>query len=251
MKTKAQFTQGAPFRTLLAASLMWLAAPAHALSCVGVSDRFFVKCSESQCAVTFRARDVPAPGACARRTLVESPTPETSSVVLNRVSNEVSSGMYEVTLVHRYYGKPPVSGEELAGAFNAHVLRAPRVTVRQLAADTNLDELRDEWTSSAHRSMLKLVGYWSIEVLLLAAGLFAVYRTTSNYRKRLRGVLPGRLATPVGVQVGLFVLAVLSLSDPMWPILIVFVVPILLVVWLYELTMYLILRFRRKASNHL
>lgn len=181
--------------------------------------------------------------------MVEPVPLDATSVLLKRVSNEVSSGEYEVTLVHRYYGEPPVTAEELGRAIGAHELKAPRVTVRQLAAGTNLEALQDEWRSRSNRAMMELVAYWAIELVALAAGLVGLYRTTVAYRRGLRRVVSGSVAGPLALQFVLFVVAVLCLGSPTWPILVGVVAPVVVVVWVYELAMYLFARYRRTIAN--
>ena len=155
-------------RFLVAFSLAWLTTPAHALSCVGVSDRFYLQCSQQRCQISFRARDVPALGGCGRRTVVEDSSADVAAVLLSHVSAQMFSGAYEITLIHRYYSDPPVSSEELARAFGAHELRAPQVSVQRLAPQANLTNLRNEWESRSRNSMLALVGYWTLELLLIS-----------------------------------------------------------------------------------
>ena len=128
----------------LALGLLGLSVGAHALSCIGVDDRFFARCSGGNCVVEFRARDIPALGACARRTIVESVPSDVAQVVVDRALKAPLAGEYEITLVHRYYSDPPVSAEELTRAFAAHELKVPRTSVRSLTAGTNVQQLRDE-----------------------------------------------------------------------------------------------------------
>lgn len=213
------------------AGLFLLPFSASALSCVGVNDRFFLKCSEQQCEVSFRAREIPSYGACARRVVVEPVSPDTQKVLLTRIG-KVKPGLYEVTLVHRFYSEPPVNASDLASALNAHELRAPRLTVRDLAADTNLDALREQWESQTRKEFWALVGYWGIELLLLCAALYVTYKTTSTYRKRLRNAMHRQLFGPVLLQLCVFVVGVLSLGSPTWPALVGFIAPLLLLVWL-------------------
>lgn len=237
------------FAVSLLAGLAAVSVPAQALSCVGVSDRFFVNCPVGSCQVVFRARDIAAPGACNRRTLVESVPPDVAVILLGRVSTQMASGEYEITLVHRYYGDPPVNGEELARAFGTHELRAPRLTIRQLTPGTNLEALREEWLGRARRSLIELVAYWAVELILLVAGLFGAYRTTVSFRARLLRQRAGSVAVPVAIQLGLFVLAVLSFGSFVAPVLVGLVAPVLLLIWLYELVAYVISRYRIKTAN--
>lgn len=158
-------------------------------------------------------------------------------------------GVYEVTLVHRFYGEPPVSASDLAEAFKAHELRAPRLTIRDLASDTNLDALRDEWVGQSRKDSWALAGYWGIELSLLCTALFVTYRTASTYRKRLRTATHKGLNGPVLLQLCVFAVGLLSLGSPTGPALIGFMVPMLLLVWLYELVGYILHRFVRRPAN--
>lgn len=221
---------------------------ASALSCVGVNDRFFLKCSEDRCDVSFRAREIPSFGACARRVVVESVAPDTQNVLLTRIGR-VKPGVYEATLVHRFYSEPPVTASELAGAFNAHELRAPRLTVHDLASDTNLDALREQWESQSRKDDWALAGYWGIELLLLFVALYVTYRTTSAYRNRLRTTMHRRFIGPVLLQFCVFFVGLLSLGSQTGPALVGLIAPVLLLVWLYELVAYLLQRFVRRPVN--
>lgn len=231
------------------ALLFLLPFSASALSCVGVNDRFFLKCSEDRCEASFRAREIPSLGACARRVVVEPIAPDTQNVILSRMGKVKHPGVYEVTLVHRFYGEPPVSASDLAEAFNAHELRAPRLTIRDIASDTNLDALRDQWVSQSRKDSWALAGYWGIELTLLCAALFVTYRTTSTYRRRLRTATHKRLIGPLLLQLCVFAVGLSSLGSPTGPALVGFIAPLLLLVWLYELVAYLLQRFVRRPAN--
>ncbi len=221
---------------------------ASALSCVGVNDRFFLKCSEDRCEVSVRAREIPSFGACARRVVVESVAPDTQNVLLTRIGR-IKPGVYEVTLVHRFYSEPPVDASELAGAFNAPELRAPRLTVRDLASDTNFDALREQWETQSRKDDWALAGYWGIEISLLFVAFYVAYRTTSAYRKRLRTKMPRRFVGPVLLQLCVFAVGLLSLGSQTGPALVGLIAPVLLLVWLYELVAYLLHRFVRRPVN--
>lgn len=221
---------------------------ASALSCVGVNDRFFLQCSEQRCEVAFRAREIPSFGACARRVVVETISPDTKNVLLARIG-EIKPGAYEVALIHRFYSEPPVNASDLAEAFNAHEFRAPRLAVRELSMDTNFDALREQWESRSRRDSWVLAGNWGIEILFLCAAIYVTYRTTSTYRKRLRTAIDRRLFGPVLLQFFVFFVGLLSLGSPSWPALVGFITPLLPLVWLYELVAYLLLRFIRRPTN--
>lgn len=234
---------------LFATGLWGLSVPTHALSCVGVDDRFFVQCSNGSCAVKFRARDIPVPGACARRTVVEDVPADVAEVLLRRVSNELGSGDYEVNLVHRYYAELPANAEELTRALAAHELKAPHVRVSRPAADSSLDQLREDWSGRARRSLLALFAYWAFELALLAGGMYVLYRTTSIFRQRLRLVRPASLAGPIAFQVGLFALAIFCLGSMTGPVLLSLVAPVIPIVWLFELGAYFWVRHRSRRAN--
>ena len=233
---------------VFAAGLWSLSVPAHALSCVGVDDRFFVQCSNGSCAVKFRARDIPAPGACERRTVVEAVPVDVAEVLLRRVSNELGSGDYEVTLVHRYYADPPVNAEELTRALAAHELKAPRVRISRLSAGSSPDQLREDWTGQARWSLFRLFAYWTFELALLIGGLYVLYRTTSIFRQRLKLVRRVSLAGPIAFQVGLFVLAIFGLGSMSGPFLWSLVAPVILVIWLFEIGAYFWMRHRSRSA---
>jgi hypothetical protein len=222
---------------------------ASALSCYGINDKFFLKCSAEACEVSFRAREIHRFGACARRFVVESVPADTQSVILKRIGEVKRPGVYEVTVVHRFYGEPPVNASDLSKAFNAEEFRVPRLTVQDLAPDTNLSELREQWASRSLKESWTLAGYWGIELLLLCVALFVSYRTITAYRKRLRNATHGRLIGPVLLQLCIVVIGVLSLGSPTWPMLVGLIAPLMLIILLYELVSYLIQRFVRRTIN--
>ncbi len=236
-------------RAALLGLLVFLSFAANALSCYGVSDKFFLKCSDQKCEVSFRAREIHSLGACARRFVVEPVPTDTEGVILSRIGEVKRPGIYEVTLVHRFYGEPPVSASDLLKSFGAEEFRVPRLTVQDLAPDTNLDELREQWVSRSLKEAWSLAGFWGIELLLFCAALFVTYRTTSIYRTRLRSTPRGRLIGPVLLQLCVFAVGVFSLGSQTWLVLVGLVAPLVLVILLYELASYLLQRFRRAANE--
>lgn len=227
-----------------------LAPPsANALSCYGLSDKFFLRCDPQQCTSAFRAREVGAAGACARRVIVESVPGDVQSVVLRRLDRPLPVGIYEVTLVRRYYGTPPVTATELESAFDAQQFRAPRLSVKELDGGTSLDQLQQEWVSQQRWALARTIGWWTIELLILGAGLAAVYLTTRIYRRRLIDVQPGSLLVPISVQVAVFVVALASLGFFSLPALVGLVAPVVLIIWLYEAVAYVRWRVARKRAN--
>lgn len=236
-------------RAALLFLLAFLSFSASALSCHGVRDKFFLKCSDQKCEVSFRAREIHSLGACARRFVVEPVPTDTEGVILNRIGEVKRPGNYEVTLVHRFYGEPPVSASDLLQSFGAEELRVPRLTVQDLAPDTNLDELREQWVSRSLKEAWSLAGFWGIELLLLCAALFVTYRATSTYRTRLSSTPRKSLIGPVLLQLCIFAVGMFSLGSQTWLVLVGLVAPLVLVVLLYELALYLLHRFRRAANE--
>ncbi|MGE3347489.1 MAG: hypothetical protein AB7I35_08645 [Ramlibacter sp.] len=181
--------------------------------------------------------------------MVEAVPAEVADVVLRQVSNELASGNYEITLVHRYYAEPPVNAVELDRAFHAHGLKVPRVRVDRPASGASLDQLREDWTGRARWSVVELVAYWAIELALLVGGLYALYRSSSTFRQRLREAPRRSFAGPIAVQVGLFSVAVLSLGSPTWPVLLGLIAPVTLGVWAFELGAYIWVRYRLRTGH--
>lgn len=229
--------------------LVVLPCTASALSCYGVSDKFFMKCSAEACAVSFRAREIHRFGACTRRFVVESVPANTQSVILTKIGEVKRPGVYEVTLVHRFYGEPPVNASELSKAFSVGEFREPRLTVQELAPDTNLNELQEQWVSRSLKESWALAGYWAVELLLLCAALYVAYRATAAYRSRVHNPTHGRLIGPVLLQLSVAGIGVLSLSSPTLPMLVGLTAPLMLIILLHELLTYLIQRFARRATN--
>lgn len=221
---------------------------ANALSCYGLSDKFFLRCSSQQCTVKFRAREIGSLGACARRVTVESAPTDVQSALLQRLDHPMAVGIYEVTLVHRYYGTPPVTGSELVNAFNGDKFRAP-LTIKELDGATNLEQLEQGWVSQERWGFARMVAHWIVEISLLGACLAATYLSTRTYRRRLLGLQPGSLEKPIALQVAIFGLAIVSIGSFSLPALVGLVAPVLLVVWLYEAITYSWRRFGRRRTS--
>jgi hypothetical protein len=169
---------------LAALSACW-PAPAHALTCAGGTDRYFVHCSATGCTVAFSVREIPARGPnCARRALVDSPTSDAAAVILHRARSElISPGVYEVTLVHKKLFDQPVSAAELIRAFDAGALSGPEMSVHRMADDISaVQDLRRHWESRSRRSLLDHQEL--VDVLLFAAALLAILWSAALFRKR-------------------------------------------------------------------
>ena len=178
---------------------------ACALSCPGVEDRFFARCSDGKCEIAFRARDIRALGACVRRTVVEPVAADIAKVVLGAcvrrtvvepVAADIAKvvldqflagalpGAYELTLVHRYYAEPPASASELQRAFAVEGQNAPRVIVKPLPEGADLAALHSDWSRRASNSHLKLLAYWVVNLALSGAVLHLLYRAIGWVRNR-------------------------------------------------------------------
>ncbi|MBI3100112.1 MAG: hypothetical protein HYY98_00930 [Burkholderiales bacterium] len=168
----------------LALGFFTLSASAYALSCPGVEDRFFVRCSDGKCEIAFRARDIRAPGACVRRTVVEPVAADVVKVVLDQCLAGALPGAYELTLVHRYYAEPPASASELQRAFAVEGQNAPKVMVKPLSEGTDLAALHSEWSRRASNSHLKLLAHWIVNLALSGAVLYLLYRAFGWLRNR-------------------------------------------------------------------
>lgn len=190
-----------PRRLAFLGLLSLLHFAANALSCSGVQDRFFVKCIAQQCKVEFRAREISSLGACGRRVVVEAVPADIQSVLLSQTGELKLPGLYEVILVHRFYGEPPINASELAKAFKVPEFRSRRMTVKALSLDTNLDELHEQWGSRARKDFWAHIGRWGIELITLGALLFVTFRTASTFSKRLRGLAQGRLSDTANTPV--------------------------------------------------
>lgn len=168
----------------LALGFFALSASAWALSCFGVEDRFFARCSDGKCEIAFRARDIRAPGACVRRTVVEPVAADVAKVVLDQFLAGALPGAYELTLVHRYYAEPPASASELQRAFAVEGQNAPRVIVKPLPEGADLAALHSDWSRRASNSHLKLLAYWVVNLVLSGAVLHLLYRAIGWVRNR-------------------------------------------------------------------
>jgi hypothetical protein len=232
----------------LHALLLFMPLMANATSCVGVNDKFFLQCSEGQCQARFRAREVRSFGPCATRVVVEPVSAETQRVLLAHTDNLARPGFYEVTLIHRFYGPQPADATSLAEAFDAGQFRTPRVTVAQLATNTDFALLRAHWVAQERKDLALLTAAWAIEFSLLGAALFISYRTVLAFRRRLRTAGSGRLVGPLALQLAIFLAGMSAAASAFGPMLITLIMPVLLIVWLYELVAYVVNRFKKVAD---
>ncbi|PWF47600.1 hypothetical protein [Massilia glaciei] len=154
-----------------------------------------------------------------------------------------------MTLVHRYYSDPPVSAVELTRAFASHELSPPRLTIKPLVPGVSLEQLRKDWSGRARSSVIELVAYYAFEFILLAAGLYALYRTAAAYRRRLLSVSQEPLAGPIALQIAVFAFAVACLGSFSGPVFFGLLAPVVLVVWGYELAVYGLARYRSRSGK--
>lgn len=236
-------------RQLVVFAALFFPFAASALSCVDLNDKFLVKCSEHRCEASFRAREIPSFGACARRVVVEPVPVDTQDVILNQMGEAKRDGVYEVTIVHRFYSEPLVNASDLALAFIAHELKAPHLKVKTLASDTNLSVLREQWVARSRWDLLAVSAHWGVELLILCFAISVTYRTISAFHQRLRSASHARLRGLVLVQLGIFLIGFLSLGTPTSLVLVGLMAPAMLLVWLYELVAYLLHRFTRRPTN--
>jgi hypothetical protein len=222
----------------------WVSASASALSCVGLSDRFFVECNQGVCNVEFRAREVPSFGSWTRRLAVESVDSKTGTLIAGRIPNKYASRFIEVNLTHRYYGNPPKNDQELDRALQETDFRAPRISIKQLPSGTTLSAIRSDLESQAMSSKLESLTYWSVEIISVLFGVLVLYRSVTVFRKRLTGVNSGNLLTPIAFQVVVLMLAVACLLSPIWLILFGLLAPLSLLVFIFELSAYIRKRIR-------
>ncbi|KQO35219.1 hypothetical protein ASF19_05980 [Acidovorax sp. Leaf84] len=169
--------------------------------------------------------------------------------MLQHLDRPLRAGTYEITLVHRYYGSPPVTATELADAFDAQQFMALRLLVKELDDGTNLDQLRKEWVSQERWTLARMIGWWILELLVLGAALKTAFLTTRAYRRRLTGVQPGRLLAPILAQVAVFIVALASIDSFALPALVGLVGPVVLAIWLYEAAAYVWWQVTQKRAN--
>ena len=229
--------------------LVFLSVAANALSCYPINDKFFLNCTTQKCEVVFRAREMHSFGPCARRLVVEEVPTDTESVILSKVGELKRPGIYEVTVVHRFYGQAPESAQQLSDSFHTDTFRMPRLTVKSLDGTTNLDVLHEQLERQSSIEYWKNIGYWAVELLILCVGIFITYWTTSLFRRRLRNPIYGRKIGPVLVQILAFAISMLALGLPIYLGLVGLLAPVLLIVLLYEGGCYLQQRFFRQTSN--
>jgi hypothetical protein len=232
---------------LLISYILWFSASANALSCVGLSDRFFIECNQGACAVEFRAREIPSLGSCSRQLVIESVDPRTSALILALVPDKYASRFLEVSLIHRYYGDHPSNATELDQSLKDASFRAPRVLIKELPSGTSLRDIRDVLESQAKNSKLESLWYWTVEITFLLLGLLVLYRSATVFHKRLLGANSGTLLAPIAFQLAIFVAAIACLSSSTWLIFFGLLAPLTLLVFIAELAVYI--RQRLKSSG--
>lgn len=220
---------------VLVLALAGCSESALALSCQGTEDRFFFRCEAAQqCKAQFRAREIQIAGGCTRRVLVEKVPADVQLAVQQQLDAPLATGAYEITLIHRYYSDPPVTAQELNHVFTEQSLRKPRMSVRVLAASSDLEALEGDWVRRERAQYLRMLGVWAIEGSMLLVFLVGAYATTRTFQKRLRDGGRSGLLRPVLLQIMFFAAALLSLALFGMPILIGLTAPLWVAVWLYE-----------------
>lgn len=215
---------------------------ANALSCFGLSDHFLLNCRDGTCKGAFRAKEVHGAGACGRRIVVESAPEDLFQVITRQVKQQQVArldGLIQVTVIHRFYGDPPSSAEDLARAFAGKDLRAPRIQVQKIDNNKSVPELKAAWEHRARKVLVSTVIYRSIDWGLLAGGLILLFKTIATYRRNLITYFDGKrenagVARPLIIQTILFVVSSFFLIM-LWDFpLIALTAPLLLLVWIFE-----------------
>lgn len=235
-------------------SLLLLAStPVSALSCYGLKDHIFLTCTAGTCKGEFRAKEIHSAGACGRRTVVE-PVPDglvqlVEAQLKPEMRAELKDGSVQVTLTHRFYGGLPSNVDELQQAFAEKEYRAPRLEMQKLNAEVAVATLKTQWEEKANNERLKTILYRTIDWGVLLLALAWTFKTAINYRRSLIATMRCQQANyavskPLIVQAGLFLAAVFLLFS-MWDFpLVVLVAPVVFLVWIYEVSLYGVLRFR-------
>ncbi|HEY8101421.1 MAG TPA: hypothetical protein VIF82_11765 [Burkholderiaceae bacterium] len=171
------------------------------------------------------------------------------SQLKNTSSMEMSNGIFQVTLIHRFYGKTPSSTDELAQAFNAAEFRKPRMQVQKLDPGSDIRKIRQDWQWQSEKELYRTVFYWSMEVGSLLVALILAYKSTVLYRQRVVAYLMKKeshikVAGPLLLQVALFVAGVLALGSMMGLFLIELIIPIILMIWISEIIIYVVFRYK-------
>ncbi|WP_146204264.1 hypothetical protein, partial [Massilia glaciei] len=215
-------------------SIQFFISPAHALSCYGLKDDFFIKCHGRACSGEFRAKEVHSFGACARRVIVE-PVPEGVIAVLavqvkNATSSDMENGVYQVSLVHRFYGSLPETASELTEAFKGEGLRVPKINVEKIDSRADLHVIKSGWETQETQQLLRAILYWTIEVSILLGGLFVIVKTFRRFRRSVTSYFDKsakrlNIAGPLLLQAALFLTTFfLSFASPTGLLLISLVV---------------------------
>ena len=230
--------------------------PAYSLSCTGLNDYFFVSCAAGSCKAEFRVREVHRVGACGRSFVVEE-IPEGSIAVLmnqldrNKTPSEPMNGLFQVSLLHRFYSHLPSSADELALAFKADHYRAPTFQLQKIEGDTNVQKIRQKWQSEADKGLFSTVVHWVLDIGGFLAALALAFKTTALYRRRVLAYFARtesrlNITTLLSLQVVLFIAGAMTMGSMSMLdfVLIIFIVPILIVIWIYEFLIYIVFRFR-------
>lgn len=247
---------------LFGMALIFFARPGYALSCIGLNDHFYLKCTAGDCKGEFRAKEIHSAGACGRRTVVESLPDDYVRVLTNRVRQlseaEHKDGLVQVTLIHRFYGSLPATAEELALSFTKDEFRVPRIQVQKLDESVSISDVKNGWGDKAKKELMSTVLYQLADWGILISALILVLKTTANYRCSLlahfqKEKVKPSVCKPVVLQAGLFSIAAIFLLSMMDFILVGLVAPLILLLWIFEALMFLAyrLKFLRRVENEL
>ena len=177
----------------------------------------------------------------------ETPT-GIAEVLVPQVKEPMTSGTYQISLLHRYYdGNSLSTPEELGSAFGDSEWRRPKVVTQRLGNTANLEPIRSKSESKAIQDLWANLVYWMVEIGALLIALFVVFRSAYHFRKGVRSHFVGGEPFPsigkyIGAQILVFVVGCYLGLQQAGLLLIALIIPVLFVVWPFQLVVYLMAR---------
>ncbi len=235
----------------LIAHLVLAAAPAYALTCRPLEDRYVFTCSEAGCAPRFRARQVQSHGfgfaLCARRLVIEQFPDWAVSPIQDALRAKIDRpplGPVEVVLEHRIYVPAPQNDAALREALQSprshvQIRLAPegQVALRAALARRSVDEL---WASRRA---------WAMDALIVSVVGAILLGSYAWFVKRMRQTQgPGQvrlLGIVLAFDTFLFIIGGAALTVPLVPTIGLAATPLALLVAVVQLATFAVARIRR------
>jgi hypothetical protein len=233
-----------------------------ALSCAGLRDEFYIRCESNTCVGEFSAIQVAGARTCGRRVVVEAIATNSlnalAAQVKRRYPDEAINGLYQLSFTRRFHSDAFVSTDHWQHMLQNNTLNGFTLWVEKLPANTDVQKLREQWQAQASDDARAAWFYWLLQICSVLFALGVIYKTTMRFIQSVKAFFDKKskklnIIKPLAWQVLLFFVVApmtLVLIVEVW--FVIFTIPLLLLVWVYEAYLYLALsrtKGERKILN--